>query len=92
MILGRFGVTREEGEGVKCKPEAGSEEWGQTGRGAHELRGCSPGPPQALFLFTLLVLLEPPALSRQLFADQPVGQLFPNWVPQSTKRLLTMFL
>lgn len=65
---------------------------GKQDGGAHELRGCSPGPPQALFLFTLLVLLGPPALSRQLFADQPVGQLFPNWVPQSTKRLLTMFL
>ena len=60
MILGRYGVTREEGEGVKCKPEAGSEEWGQTGWGAHKLRGCSPGPLQALFLFMRLVLLGPP--------------------------------
>lgn len=33
MILGRFRVTREEEEGVKWKPEAGIEEWVQTGRG-----------------------------------------------------------
>lgn len=45
MILGRFGVTREEGEGVKCKPEAGSEEWGQTGRGSPRAEGLQPRTP-----------------------------------------------
>ena len=48
------------------------------GRGTPKMRSCSPGHPEALFLFMLLVLLGPPGLSQQLFADQPLGQLFPN--------------
>lgn len=65
-------------QGVKtgCKQDRGG--------GTPEMRGCSPGRPEALFLLMLLVLLGPPGLSQQLFADQPVGQLSPNWVPQST--------
>ena len=85
MILGRFGATREEGEGVKCKPEAGNEKWGQTGRGAaHKMRGCSPGPLGALFLFTRLVLLGPLLCLGSCLQTSQLGQLFPNWVPQST--------
>lgn len=94
MILGRFGVTREEGEGVKCKPEAGSEKWGQTGRGAaHKKRGCSPGPLGALFLFMRLVLLGPLLCLSSCLQTRQQGSFSQtgSHKAHATKRFLRMF-
>lgn len=59
MILGRFGVTSEEGEGVKCKPEAGSEEWGQIGRGAHKMGAAAQDPRKPCSCSCALSCLDP---------------------------------
>lgn len=48
---------------------------GKQGGGSPQDEGLQPRPLGALFLFMRLVLLGPPALSQQLFADETAGQL-----------------
>ena len=93
MILGRFGATREEGEGVKCKPEAGGEKWGQTGRGAAHKMSLAQDPWEPCSCSRALSYLDPCSVSAAVCRPASWGSFSQTGSrkAQATKRFLRTF-